>query len=103
MKPIQSARISSEKSFYFTQGSVEIRAKMPKGDWIQASIWLVPTENPPRYGDYPRSGKISIAESRGNSDYSCWNVPLGRQLVGSSLHWGPDPDLNGIGKTVWSK
>ena len=62
---------------------------------------MLPTES--KYGDYPRSGKIDIADVRGNADYSCGNVPLGRQLAGCGLHWGPDPDHNGFGKTVFCK
>lgn len=34
IQPIQSARIHTKKSFSFTYGIVEVRAKMPKGDWI---------------------------------------------------------------------
>ena len=32
--PIQSARIRSINSFSFRYGRVEVRAKMPRGDWI---------------------------------------------------------------------
>lgn len=38
ISPIASVGISSEKSFNFTFGTVEVRAKMPRGDWISASI-----------------------------------------------------------------
>ena len=42
--PIQSARIATsinkEISFSFTFGTIEIRAKMPKGDWIWPGITL---------------------------------------------------------------
>ena len=34
INPIQSARIRTINSFSFTYGTVEIRAKMPRGDWI---------------------------------------------------------------------
>ena len=34
IQPIQSARIHTAKSFSFTYGSVEARARMPRGDWI---------------------------------------------------------------------
>jgi hypothetical protein len=44
---------------------------------------MMPEES--KYGDWPRSGEIDIAEARGNSiDY-----PLGgRDTYTSSLHWG---------------
>lgn len=34
LPPVVSARFRSKKSFSFKHGRVEIRAKMPKGDWI---------------------------------------------------------------------
>ena len=34
INPIQSARIRTINSFSFTYGTVEVRAKMPRGDWI---------------------------------------------------------------------
>lgn len=34
INPIQSARMRTINSFSFTYGTVEIRAKMPRGDWI---------------------------------------------------------------------
>ena len=34
VNPIQSARLRSDKSFNFKYGKMEVRAKMPKGDWI---------------------------------------------------------------------
>jgi beta-glucanase (GH16 family) len=34
INPIQSARMVTSDSFSFTNGTIEIRAKMPKGDWI---------------------------------------------------------------------
>ena len=38
INPIQSARMVTENSFSVTYGSIEIRAKMPKGDWIWPGI-----------------------------------------------------------------
>ena len=34
VNPIQSARLTTKKSFSFTYGTIEVRAKMPRGDWI---------------------------------------------------------------------
>ena len=34
INPIQSARMVTSNSFSFTYGTIEVRAKMPKGDWI---------------------------------------------------------------------
>ncbi|EFX89068.1 hypothetical protein DAPPUDRAFT_28775, partial [Daphnia pulex] len=51
INPIQSARMRTLNSFSFTYGTVEVRAKMPRGDWIWPAIWMMPTEN--RYGAWP--------------------------------------------------
>lgn len=37
------------------------------------------------YGEWPRSGEIDIAESRGNDAQT---YPLGNNIVSSALHWG---------------
>lgn len=42
LNPIQSGLIRSIGSVSFTYGKVEIRARMPKGDWIWPVI-LIPT------------------------------------------------------------
>jgi len=82
--PIQSARLRTVNSFNFTYGRVEIKAQLPKGDWIWPAIWMLPTHN--SYGQWPASGEIDIVESRGN-DASC--SAGGRNKFGSTLHFGP--------------
>lgn len=37
---------------------------MPQGDWLWPAIWMMPDND--TYGEWPRSGEIDIAESRGN-------------------------------------
>jgi beta-glucanase (GH16 family) len=51
-----------------------------------------------KYGDWPKSGEIDIAESRGNSgdDYSASG---GRDSLISALHWGPVPEADAFWKT----
>ncbi|ESK95838.1 glycoside hydrolase family 16 protein [Moniliophthora roreri MCA 2997] len=105
--PVQSARIST-KFFNGTErgekgsvkyGRVEVRAKMPRGDWLWPAIWMLPTDD--AYGSWPRSGEIDIVESRGN-DLRYTN--RGRNYVQGALNWGPTPALNGVGKSYswWS-
>ena len=65
INPIMSARVRTAESFNFTYGRVEVRAKLPKGDWIWPAIWMLPTDQV--YGSWPASGEIDIMESRGNS------------------------------------
>ena len=125
--PIQSARIHTKTSFSFTYGIVEVRAKMPKGDWIwpgikytstlnlrhlnsllftvrhhhKKAVWMSPTDSV--YGSNPRSGEIDITEVRTNKNLSCNGKPYGRQLSGTTLHWGPDAQHNGHRMTYWQK
>ncbi|XP_071451804.1 beta-1,3-glucan-binding protein-like [Hetaerina americana] len=64
LNPVQSARIRTHNSFSFRYGKVEVRAKMPSGDWIHPGIWLAPRYN--HYGSWPASGIMVLAEARGN-------------------------------------
>ena len=43
---------------------VEVRAKLPRGDWLWPAIWMLPRWE--AYGKWPSSGEIDIMESRGN-------------------------------------
>jgi len=90
-----SAKVSSANSFKFRYGRVEIRAKLPKGDWIWPAMWMMPADA--EYGGWPASGEIDIVESRGNANYPR-NIG-GCEAFGSTLHWGPDFFGNKFGKT----
>jgi beta-glucanase (GH16 family) len=112
MAPVTSARISTKFAKQFKYGRLEIRAKLPRGDWLWPAIWMLPAnqtgaiepDNPAgtgRYGGWPRSGEIDIMESRGNSracseayerrqpDGSPLTAVGGVQSFASTLHWGP--------------
>ncbi|XP_031637248.1 gram-negative bacteria-binding protein 1-like isoform X2 [Contarinia nasturtii] len=89
LPPVVSAKFRSKKTFNFQYGKVEIRAKLPKGDWIFPQIYLEPTEN--RYrgvGEMPYlNGQLRIAFIHGNdilekSDvgYSRWH-PSGKNYL----------------------
>ena len=69
--------------------------------FFNKAIWMLPTDE--IYGGWPRSGEIDIVETRGNADFSCNGAPIGRQLAGSTLHWGPDPSQNRYDLTHWEK
>ncbi|XP_043233950.1 beta-1,3-glucan-binding protein-like [Amphibalanus amphitrite] len=89
INPIMSAAVRTPLSFSFTYGTVEVRAKMPAGDWIWPAIWMMPVRE--AYGNWPTSGEIDIVESRGNKDLSCGDGPqIGTQQVASTMHWGAD-------------
>jgi len=49
-----SGKLTTVQSFSFTYGRVEVRAKLPKGDWLWPAIWLMPTNF--EYGSWPASG-----------------------------------------------
>lgn len=94
LNPVKSARIRTAESFSFTYGKVEIRAKLPRGDWLWPAIWMLPTDE--QYGSWPASGEIDIMESRGNPpEYA----PGGYNSYGSTLHWGVNVHQNQFPQT----
>nr|ADK77876.1 lipopolysaccharide and beta-1,3-glucan binding protein [Portunus trituberculatus] len=94
INPIMSARLRSLPSFAFRYGRIEVRAKMPRGDWLWPAVWLLPQYF--TYGLWPASGEIDILESRGNDDYG----DLSNRNAGTTLHWGPYWPLNFYEKTM---
>ena len=39
-------------------GKVEVRAKLPRGDWLWPAIWMLPKDN--KDGPWPLSGEIDV-------------------------------------------
>ncbi|XP_059468809.1 beta-1,3-glucan-binding protein-like [Neocloeon triangulifer] len=103
LPPITSARLHTIDTFNFKYGKVEVRARLPAGDWIWPAIWMMPKKS--AYGQWPRSGEIDIMESRGNRDLGSFNggKNIGVELSSSTMHWGPDPGNNKFMKTSWEK
>lgn len=94
INPVRSARLRTVKSVNFQYGRVEVKAKLPRGDWLWPAIWMLPVHN--EYGPWPASGEIDIMESRGNdASYPSGGV----DKFSSTLHWGPDWAHNGYVKT----
>ena len=87
INPVQSAGITTAKSFSFKYGKINIRAKLPQGDWLWPALWLMPKYQ--TYGEWPASGEIDIMESRGNAEYYSQNKSIGNNNVQQVLHWGP--------------
>ncbi|KAF4970251.1 hypothetical protein FZEAL_10086 [Fusarium zealandicum] len=83
INPIRSARLTTAGNKAIKYGKVEVVAKMPRGDWMWPAIWMMPQDS--AYGEWPKSGEIDIAESRGND---AEEYPLGNHIVSSALHWG---------------
>ncbi|KAK9891870.1 hypothetical protein WA026_017356 [Henosepilachna vigintioctopunctata] len=76
LPPVTSERIKTTRSFKY--GTVEVKAKLPRGDWLYPEIYLQSSQNP--------SKKIWIAYARGNS-HLIGND--GDDLGGSLLFGGP--------------
>ncbi|CAK5283806.1 unnamed protein product [Mycena citricolor] len=94
LPPVMSARISTRRSAKMKFGRVEVRAKLPTGDWMWPAIWMLPVDN--AYGGWPLSGEIDIMEARGNGP----SYPKqGVNYVRSSLNWGPATFLDAVAKT----
>ncbi|KAJ8073522.1 hypothetical protein PM082_011798 [Marasmius tenuissimus] len=86
--PVESARLTTNGTKTLRYGRVEVRAKLPQGDWLWPAIWMLPQDN--NYGKWPLSGEIDIMESRGNAA----SYPFeGVNWVRSSLNYGPLPSL----------
>ncbi|KAJ7898680.1 concanavalin A-like lectin/glucanase domain-containing protein [Mycena olivaceomarginata] len=94
LPPVMSARISTRRSASIKFGRVEVRAKLPTGDWLWPAIWMLPVDSV--YGGWPLSGEIDIMEARGNGP--SYNKQ-GINYVRSSLNWGPATFLNAVAKT----
>jgi len=90
VNPVKSGRINTKAGARIKYGRIEVVAKMPAGDWLWPAIWLLPVNN--TYGDWPKSGEIDIAETRGNNHtYS----QGGNNIINSAIHWGPNKDNDG--------
>ncbi|KAI9752355.1 MAG: hypothetical protein M4579_005663 [Chaenotheca gracillima] len=85
VNPVKSARINTKKGATIKYGRVEVKARLPAGDWLWPAIWMMPVNSD--YGPWPLSGEIDIIESRGNN-YTY--AQGGNNIVSSALHWGPN-------------
>ncbi|KAL0959390.1 hypothetical protein HGRIS_014639 [Hohenbuehelia grisea] len=87
INPVRSARINTKGKKSIRYGKVEVRAKLPRGDWLWPSVFMLPED--PQYGKGPPSGRIDILSSRGNAPSS--GLPLGftSATTQSTLTYGP--------------
>jgi hypothetical protein len=57
--------------------------------YVFTAIWMLSTHRV--YGGWFRSGETDIVESKGNDVYADGSGRnFGNNLMGSTLHWGPD-------------
>jgi len=97
---LQSSRVRTAESFSIKYGRVEVRAALPRGDWLWPAIWMLPQDNV--YGPWPNSGEIDIMESRGNgpSYIADTGQHMGCDSYGATLHWGPAYNVDGFAETM---
>ncbi|CAK1585929.1 unnamed protein product [Parnassius mnemosyne] len=87
LPPVVSGRITS-KTFAFTYGVVEVRAKLPLGDWLYPEILL--ESQLKKYGTLNyASGVIRIAGALGNRELRLGSNEYGNKV----LYGGPIMDL----------
>jgi len=86
LKPTTSGSVNTKGSFDYTYGRLEIRARMPRGDWLWPGLWLMPSNS--IYGGWPNDGEIDLIETRGNAPgyMAQGGNPAGRDVVLSTLH-----------------
>ncbi|CAD6201986.1 GSCOCT00013992001.2-RA-CDS [Cotesia congregata] len=63
LPPVSSGYVDTKKSFSFVYGKIEVRAKLPKGDWIYPIISLEPLQDAEAMS-YPQ---LRVAASLGNT------------------------------------
>lgn len=81
---VDSARLTTKGKHSMKYGRIEVRAKLPLGNWFWPAIWMLPEDSV--YGVWPASGEIDMAESRGNKP----GFPGGGyEKIQSSIHMAP--------------
>jgi hypothetical protein len=113
--PVMSARLTTKNSTAIRFGRVEIRAKLPRGDWIWPSLRMLPVVEV--YGGGIMSGEIDVSAVTSLSPVACADLRLqimqsrgngpsyskqGTNYVRSSLHWGPTTWLDVVFKVCFT-
>ncbi|XP_014241726.1 uncharacterized protein LOC106662269 isoform X3 [Cimex lectularius] len=93
LPPVESARITTKYSFSFKYGKVNVRAKLPLGDWIIPEIWLEPKRKV--YGPSYTSGRIRIAMARGNRNLQFDGQEIGNSHLESGVLMGIGNNIRG--------
>ncbi|XP_052741805.1 beta-1,3-glucan-binding protein-like isoform X1 [Bicyclus anynana] len=79
LPPIVSGRLTT-KAFAFTYGLVEIRAKLPQGDWLYPDILLESFLK--KYGSLNyASGVVRVGGARGNEQLAVGSTGFGNNLL----------------------
>lgn len=75
-KKYTSGRINTKHSAAWKYGRFDVRAKLPKGNFLWPALWMLPRDYV--YGGWAASGEIDIMEARGQ-------LP---NQVSNALHYG---------------
>ncbi|XP_045450696.1 beta-1,3-glucan-binding protein-like [Melitaea cinxia] len=100
LPPIITAKITTKNTFNFKYGRIDVRARMPRGNWIFPEIQLQPRDNiygPQNYA----SGLLRIATVKGN-EY------LSKKLYGGPILCDSEPYRSKhlkekVGFDAWNK
>ncbi|XP_011306802.1 beta-1,3-glucan-binding protein 1 [Fopius arisanus] len=84
LPPVASGCVNTRNSFAFMYGKIDVRAKLPKGDWIYPVMTLEPLDNDPNAPDTIQ--QLRIAESAGNEQLQ---VIGGSDISGHVIYGGP--------------
>ncbi|BES92733.1 bacteria Hypothetical protein protein [Nesidiocoris tenuis] len=90
--PIESARLTTKDTITFKYGKVQIRAKLPVGDWIVPEIWLEPKRKDYGTGAYA-SGRVRIAMARGNPNLEYDGRDIGSRQLEVGILMGVDENI----------
>ncbi|XP_055371888.1 beta-1,3-glucan-binding protein-like [Condylostylus longicornis] len=99
LPPIVSAKLRTKHFFSFRYGQVDIRAKLPIGDWIFPQLFLQPLHNEYGINGYA-SGQLRIAFIRGNSFLRTIN---NKEIDGRTLFGGPVLAVGEKFRDIWLK
>lgn len=83
LSPVITGKLTTRDRFAFKFGRIDIRAKLPAGDWLCPELNLEPRDN--LYGtENYESGLLRVAFARGNSIYT-------RELFGGAILDSSEP------------
>ncbi|EFN62569.1 Beta-1,3-glucan-binding protein [Camponotus floridanus] len=98
LPPVISGRLNTKGKFEFLFGRIEIKARLPRGDWVYPLLTLESAENTWEFGLHR---EIRIASSMGNEALT---TPDHKDISGHILRAGGlTSSLNESGSTNWSK
>uniref|UniRef100_A0A146KLX9 Beta-1,3-glucan-binding protein n=1 Tax=Lygus hesperus TaxID=30085 RepID=A0A146KLX9_LYGHE len=101
LPPVMSSRLTTKHSFSFLYGEVEVRARLPVGDWMVPELWLESKEV--AYG--AQSGRMFLGKAVGNPSLKdSQNNEIGGKLLQQGFSLSPKRVRNFQKKsgTPWS-